>query len=485
MNVLGIPGVDTVLAQPAVQALLDELPREVVVACVRQCVAALRAERQGRGGEEPVPTASETAALLAEEVAARLRSGQRPSLRRVINATGVIVHTNLGRSPLAEEACQALSEVAASYCNLETDLATAERTKRELPVASLLAQLTGAEAATVVNNNAAAVLLTLTALAKGRAVLCSRGELVEIGGSFRMPDVVACSGARMVEVGTTNHTRLGDYQAALDEHTAAVLKTHRSNFRLVGFTSEVPVAPLAELAHEAGVPLIHDAGSGLLLPMGEPAFPHEPVVRQAVADGADVVTFSTDKLLGGPQGGAIVGRQHLLERIDRHPLKRAVRVGKLTLAALEAALHAHLRPDGVPATVTMRLIRRPVAELEAEARRLADAIRQAAPRWSLSIEPDECSIGGGSLPGETVPTVVLWLHAPGMSADELGAALRAGEPAVLGRYRAGRFGLDLRTLLPGDADDVARCVEQLAAGGGNGRPPAPADPPSPSAGPSA
>jgi L-seryl-tRNA(Ser) seleniumtransferase len=267
----------------------------------------------------------------------------------------------------------------------------------------------------------------------------------------------------MIEVGTTNQTRLADYAAALTDDTAAIMKTHASNYRIVGFAADVELKPLAELARRSGALLIFDAGSGLILPADGPPFTCEPVVRQAVADGADIVTFSTDKLLGGPQGGAIVGRRDLVERISRHPLKRAVRVGKLTLAALEAALRAHLRPDGVPDTVAMRLIHRPVAELEKEARALADAIRGVAPAWETTAEADESSIGGGSLPGETVPTVVLWLHVDGLDANALAQAFREHEPPIFGRFRQSRFGLDLRTLLPGDADDIVACAQRVAS----------------------
>ena len=461
MNVLGIPSVESVLAQPAVRALLSGLRREVVVECVRECVAALRAERT-KAGPDPAPPEADAAALVAERVAQRLEPRQPQSLRRVVNATGVIIHTNLGRSPLAPTIVEAMSRVATGYCNLEVDVATGERSKREAHVAALLARITGAEAATVVNNNAAAVVLSLAALAAGQRVICSRGELVEIGGSFRLPEIIACSGAQLVEVGTTNHARVGDYQAALTADTAAILKIHPSNFRIIGFTSEAPLRELAELAHRSSALQIYDAGSGLLLPSGEPVFANEPVVRQAIADGADIVTFSTDKLLGGPQGGAIVGRRDLVQRISRHPLKRTVRVGKLTLAGLEGALRAHLVPEGPPDTVTMRLIHRPVAELEREARKLARAIGRVAPEWTRSIEHDESSIGGGSLPGETQPTVVVWLDAPDMAADALDRAFRLNEPPIFGRFRKGRFGLDLRTLLPADAGDIVACVAALA-----------------------
>ncbi|HUT33902.1 MAG TPA: L-seryl-tRNA(Sec) selenium transferase [Planctomycetota bacterium] len=462
MNLLGIPSVESVLAQPAVRALLDGLRREVVVQCVRECVAALRDER-GKAGAE-APPEGDAAALVAARVVERLQPPTRFALRRVINATGVIIHTNLGRSPLGPGGIfHALAEATSGYCNLEVDVATGERSHREAHVAGLLTRLVGAEAATVVNNNAAAVVLTLTALAAGQRVVCSRGELVEIGGSFRLPEIIACSGAQLVEVGTTNHARVRDYEAALTPDTAAILKIHPSNFRILGFTSEAPLKELAELARRSGTLLVFDAGSGLLLPNDEPVFANEPVVRQAVADGADIVTFSTDKLLGGPQGGGIVGRRDLLQRISRHPLKRAVRAGKMTLAALEAALRAHLQPQGPPDTVTMRLIHRPVADLAREARRLARAIARVAPEWTRSIEPDESSIGGGSLPGETQPTAVLWLEAPGIAADALDRAFRAHEPPIFGRFRKGRFGLDLRTLLPGDRDDIVACISRLAS----------------------
>jgi len=459
MNVHGIPGVDTVLEQAPVRRLLEQVDRDVVVACIRECIASVREARQAAGGSAASP--SETAGQVAAMVAERLTPQERRSLRRVINATGVIIHTNLGRSPLPRDAVEAVAEVAAAYCNVEMDLADGQRSKRELHVAGLLARLTGAEAATVVNNNAAAVLLALTALAAGQRVICSRGELVEIGGSFRMPDVIACSGATMVEVGTTNHTHLSDYEAAISDDTAVILKNHRSNFRIVGFTSEVAVADLAALAHRERATVIFDAGSGLLAPIGHPAFGHEPAIRKAVADGADIVTFSTDKLLGGPQGGAVVGRRTLIERINRHPLKRALRVGKLTLAGLEATLLAHLRQHAGE-TVTEHLIRRPVSELQEEAAALANAIEKTASGWVAVLEPDESSIGGGSLPGETVPTAVVWIEAPGLAPDELGAALRAADPPILGRYRRGRFGLDIRTLLPGDAEDILAAIARLA-----------------------
>lgn len=461
MNVLGIPSVEAVLEQPAVRTLLGSLRREVVVECVRECVAALRAERLG--GRAAAPEGGDVAALVAARVAERLKPSQPSSLRRVVNATGVIIHTNLGRAPLSETVAAAIAKTARGYCNLEVDVESGERSNREAHVAGLLARLSGAEAATVANNNAAATLLALTALAAGRRVLCSRGELVEIGGSFRLPEVIACSGAQMVEVGTTNHTRLGDYEAALAAGpAAAVLKVHRSNFRIVGFTSEPPLKDLAALAHRAGALLIFDAGSGLLLPNPHPVFAGEPVVRQVVAEGADLVTFSTDKLLGGPQGGAIVGREPLIRSISRHPLKRALRVGKLTLAGIEATLAAYLEAAEWPGTVVMHLIQRPVEELEADARALAEAIGEAAPGWTAHVEADESSVGGGSLPGETLPTAVVWLEAPGLAAGELDQAFRLNEPPIFGRFRKGRFGLDLRTLLPGDAADIVACARRLS-----------------------
>jgi len=458
MNEFGIPGVDTVLEQPPIQALLADVPRDVLVACIRECVDAVRHARQAEG--TGVATPADTAALVAQTVADRFAASARPSLRRVINATGVIIHTNLGRAPLPPAIADAIAEIGRSYCNLELDLADGERSKRDLHVSGLLARLAGAEDATLVNNNAGALVLALAALAAGQHVVCSRGELVEIGGSFRLPDVIACSGATMTDVGTTNHTRIADYETALTDDTAAILKTHPSNFRLVGFTSHVDVAPLAQLARRAGIPLIYDAGSGLLLPAQGDPFTHEPVIRQAIADGADIVTFSTDKLLGGPQGGAIVGRRALIERINRHPLKRAFRVGKLTLAGVEATLHAHLHTHA-PDTITMALIRRPIDQLKKHAQRLATRIRRAAPDWTVTVESDEASVGGGSLPGETIPTHVIWIEAPQMPADALGAAFRANEPPIMGRYRRGHFGLDSRTLLPPDTDDILAAVHKL------------------------
>ncbi len=381
--------------------------------------------------------------LLAEQ--------RRPTLRPVINATGVIISTNLGRAPLAAAAIETMAAVAAGYSNLEYELRLGERGSRQAPVRNLLCALTGAEDALAVNNNAAAVMLVLAALASGKEVIVSRGELVEIGGGFRIPDVLRQSGARLIEVGTTNRTRLRDFEQALTDETAALLAVHPSNFRIVGFTEAPPLAGLAALAHDHGLPLIHDVGSGCLLATERWGLAHEPTPQESIAAGADVVCFSGDKLLGGPQAGLIAGRAALLEQIARHPLMRAVRSDKLTLAALEA---------------TLRLYRDEVAEREIPVWRMIampqQHIRQRAERWvahlasaelAASAVADFSTIGGGSLPGETLPTTVCAIELPGTAADLAAERLRLGSPPVVARVSRGRLLLDPRTVHP-DADDA-------------------------------
>jgi L-seryl-tRNA(Ser) seleniumtransferase len=387
-------------------------------------------------------------------------------LRPVINATGVIINTNLGRAPLSSAAVEAMAAVARDYSNLEYDLESGGRGSRQAHVRALLKELAGAEDALVVNNNAAALLVVLSALAAGREVIVSRGELVEIGGGFRVPDVMRQGGAKLVEVGTTNRTRLRDYEDAITPETAALLTVHPSNFRIVGFTESPDVAALAALAHARGLPLVHDLGSGALLPTEIWGLAHEPMVRESVASGVDIVCFSGDKLLGGPQAGIIAGRAALLERVARHPLMRAVRCDKLTLAALEVTLRQHR--DGL-------------AEREIPVWRCIsltlESIRERAARWAGTIcgwgvrahvEAGEATVGGGSLPGETLPTVLCTLDGSYLAVDSAGgvapppapfdvaalaARLRTGTPPVVARVSRGQLLLDPRTVLPGqDAD---------------------------------
>jgi L-seryl-tRNA(Ser) seleniumtransferase len=377
---------------------------------------------------------------LSARVRDELRAVRRPSLRRVLNATGVLVHTNLGRAPLAEEALERVREVARGYSNLEYDLCMGSRGSRQDHVAAILRRLTGAEAALVVNNNAAAVLLALAALAEGREVVVSRGELIEIGDGFRIPDVLARSGARLVEVGTTNRTRAADYDRAVGPETAALLRVHQSNFRVVGFTEQPRVEELAAIARRHDLPLIDDLGSGVLTGLAD-----EPSARDVLAAGADLVCFSGDKLLGGPQAGIVVGRADLVERLRRHPLQRALRADKLTLAALEGTLLLSLdAPERIP---VVRMLAEPAETVRARAERLASLV-------GGDVEETVGRVGGGALPLAELPSFACAVE------EELAAPLRSADPPVVGIVRDGRLLLDCRTLREDELDDVAAAVAQ-------------------------
>jgi L-seryl-tRNA(Ser) seleniumtransferase len=411
---------------------VDELARAVddplAVDAARAVLARAREEIQA--GTEP----GDLAVRLQDELAA----ARAPSLRRVLNATGVVVHTNLGRAPLAPEALARVDEAARGYSNLELDLDGGERGSRQDHLAALVRRLTGADASLVVNNNAAAVLLALAALAEGREVVVSRGELVEIGDGFRIPDVLARSGARLVEVGTTNRTRAADYERAIGPDTALVLRVHQSNFRLVGFTELPPLDEVAAVAHAHGLPLVDDLGSGAL---GD--IPGEPSARESLAAGADLVCFSGDKLLGGPQAGIVAGRSDLVEKLRRHPLQRAVRVDKLTLAALEGTLQLHLdAPARIP---VLRMLGEDAAAVRARADRLAELT-------GGTVEETVARVGGGALPLAELPSFACALD------ESLAAPLRAGEPPVVGIVRDGRLLLDCRTLADDELDEVAAAV---------------------------
>ncbi len=411
---------------------VDELARSVqdplAVDAARSVLA--RAREQIKAGADP----GDLALRLHEELAA----ARAPSLRRVINATGVIAHTNLGRAPLARAALHRVQEAARGYSNLEYDLAGGARGSRQAHVAGLLGRLTGAEAALVVNNNAAAVMLALAALAEGREVLVSRGELIEIGDGFRIPDVLARSGARLREVGTTNRTRAADYEAAIGPDTAVALRVHQSNFRVVGFTEQPPLEELARVAHAHGLPLVDDLGSGALVDLGD-----EPTARASLAAGADLVCFSGDKLLGGPQAGIVVGRGDLVEQLRRHPLQRALRADKLTLAALEGTLSLVLdAPDEIP---VLRMLREPPDIVRARAQRLAELV-------GGEVEETVARAGGGALPLTELPSFACAVE------EELAAPLRAGDPPVVGILRDGRLLLDCRALTDDEAEEVVAAV---------------------------
>jgi L-seryl-tRNA(Ser) seleniumtransferase len=421
-----LPSVDDLLRD---ERLASE-PHDLVVAAARTVLERARVEIGA--DRDPGP--------IVDAVVAELGRARGPSLRRVLNATGVLVHTNLGRAPLADAAIARVVEVGSGYSNLEYDLERGERGSRQDHLAGLLARLTGAEAALVVNNNAAALLLALAALAEGREVVVSRGELIEIGDGFRIPDVLARSGARLVEVGTTNRTRAADYEAAIGHETALVLRVHQSNFRVVGFSERPQLADLADVAGRHELPLVDDLGSGSLARIGD-----EPTPAESLRAGADLVCFSGDKLLGGPQAGVVVGRARLVERLRRHPLQRALRADKLTLAALEGTLALALDSRERAAVPVLRMLHEPVETVRARAGRLAELV-------GGEVEDTVARVGGGALPLAELPSAGCAVE------EELADALRAGEPPVIALVRDGRTLLDCRTLTDAEIEEVAAAV---------------------------
>ena len=439
-----LPAVDAVLADPAVSGLLAAHPRSVVVRAVREALDAAR----GSGGTPP----AEGWAAAVERRAARLTV---ESIEPVINATGVVLHTNLGRAPLADVAVAALERAARGYTALEYDLGRGARGSRYAHCRDLLIELTGAEDAVVVNNAAAGLVLALTALARGGEAIVSRGELIEIGGAFRIPDILGRSGATLVEVGTTNRTHRADYTGAIGSQSRLLLKVHRSNFQLVGFTTEVTAAELATLARERGMASLYDLGSGLLLDLAPWGLTGEPLLRDAVASGVDLVVCSGDKLLGGPQAGIIVGRSGAVEACRRDPLARALRPDKLTLAALEATLGVYRDPQAARRAIpVLRMLTESPEDLRARAAELAAAL----PRGAADVVPGASEAGGGSFPGTSLPTSLVRLSAGRLGADALAERLRAGRPPLIARIEDGHVVVDVRTLLPGQVAAAAGVI---------------------------
>jgi L-seryl-tRNA(Ser) seleniumtransferase len=466
-NLRSLPAVETLLRNAALARVLSELPRPLVVDAVRAELAEQRTRLRRAGG----PTADPDA--IAARAAERARGEHRPGLRRVLNATGVVLHTNLGRSPLSAAARAAVEAVARGYSNLEFDLQSGRRGERGVGVERWLKRLTGAEAALVVNNGAAAVLLAISALASGRRVVVSRGELVEIGGSFRIPEILEKSGAVLLEVGTTNRTHLRDYEQALARHkgeVGAILRVHRSNFHIAGFTAEPPLEELAALARRARVPLIEDLGSGALTDLAILGLEREPTVRERLTAGCDVVTFSGDKLLGATQAGLVLGRRSVIARVRRDPLARALRVDKLTLAALEATLPAYADAERAAREIpALAMLGEGDPALERRARRLAAEVAVRVPAVQVTVERGAGEVGGGALPQQRLPSWVVALEGGGRSVDELDRQARAADPPVIGYIRAGKFRMDVRTL--GD-DEIVEAADALAAAlGGNPAPP--------------
>lgn len=429
-----LPSVNALLETSGVKWLLEQHPRRVVLDAVRSAVDAARTAGIAQPTEEQ----------WVETIASAVREASRPSLRRVINATGVVLHTNLGRAPLADAAIRAIGHVAEGYSNLEYDIETGQRGSRYSHCVGLLQQLTGAEDALVVNNCAAALVLTLNALAQKKEVLVSRGELVEIGGSFRIPDIMARSGAKLVEVGTTNRTHDDDYRRAITPKTAAIVKVHRSNFTIEGFTADVSVDHLAFIAAEHGLPVIHDLGSGLLLPLDEYGLSGEPTAAAALASGATLVLMSGDKLLGGPQAGIILGSTAVVARLRKNPFARAMRVDKLTLSALEATLRLYLEPERALKEVpVLAMLTERVEQIESRARSVVSSLHSS--NIDAEMAPSTASVGGGAFPTADIASRAVVLKTDAEGTEE---RLRRGEPAVIGRIADGKLLLDLRSVLP-------------------------------------
>jgi L-seryl-tRNA(Ser) seleniumtransferase len=450
-----IPKVDVILAHPGAQPLIAESGREFFAACLAEVFDSLRG-RLRAGGDAPVDPVS-----ILSAVRERLAERSAPRLCRAINATGVILHTGLGRAVLPQAALEAIASEQKGYSILEVDRASGERSIRETHVAGLVGEITGAEAATVVNNNAGATLLALASLAKDHEVITSRGQLVEIGGSFRIPDVMKESGAQLVEVGTTNKTYIGDYEAAVTERTRLLLRVHTSNYRIVGFTHSASLEELVALGKQRGIPVMDDLGSGAFVDLSPFGVTDEPTVQSSVKAGADVITFSGDKLLGGPQAGLIVGRRDAVSRIRKNPLFRALRVDKLTLTALEATLKLYLdRGRLFRELPTLRMISMTLDECERRALSLAAKLKGLS-GLTVEVRDDSSEFGGGSVPTQQIPTKVVAVRHASLSLEALSTKLRLGRPCIFARVQHERVLFDVRTLQDGEEDEIAASLGRL------------------------
>lgn len=448
-----LPSVSRLLEHPSLVELRDRHAHDRIVTAIRaeleQCRVCLK------------PQATIDVDQIAAAILRRIEYDARPGYQSVLNATGIVLHTNLGRAPLAESAAQAAYRAAKGYLSLEMDLATGERSSRQQPIRTAITRLTGAESATVVNNCAAATVLVLRALAAGREVIVSRGQLIEIGGSFRIPEIMAASGARLREVGTTNITRLRDYEHAIGPDTAALMRVHCSNFRIRGFTQSVGIAELVALGRARGLPVIDDIGSGAAIDLKKFGFDSEPTLQDSIAAGADLVLASGDKLLGGPQAGIILGRQSWIDAIERDPLMRAFRCDKMTLASLEATLELYREPLSATKNIpVLRMMTSPLADLRARAERFAASLQM--PGLRVSVQDATAYVGGGSLPDQALPTVVVALESEHWSDALFSQRLRLGAPAVLARVQDGQILLDLRTI-PEEAESLLAAAVHRAS----------------------
>jgi len=457
-----IPSLTELLKTATVTDWLKHHPLPLVTDALRRAVAELRQqilEDQSAGAALPTATAE---ALLAR-AATLIEAAAAPRLRAAINATGIILHTGLGRAVFPPGVVDSLASDLKGFTTLAIDRASGERAERDELIEPLLMELTGAEAATVVNNNAAATMLALAALASQKEVIVSRGQLIEIGGSFRLPEVMAQSGARLVEVGATNRTHLKDYQNAITEHTAAILRVHPSNYRIVGFTHEVPLSDLAQLAHSRGLVLMDDLGAGALVDLRLFGLPHEPTVRESLEAGADLVFFSGDKLIGAGQCGVVVGRKPLIDRLRKHPLMRAFRVDKTCLMVLERTLHLFRDPRRLARDhPTYRMLAAPVEALRARAQALVTALAAAAPKVKAAIVDSVAYLGSGSLPAEAISSVVVALSVPGLSAADLARRLRMDRACIFGRIEDDLVRLDMRTITDEEATTIAAALARVA-----------------------
>jgi len=457
-----IPSVDAVLNTEECRGLAREFGREATLTACRSVLEDLRAELLK---DSPLPLEKDDLSLdkVAAKVAFFLEAKFRAGLRKAINATGILMHSGLGRAVLSDEAGRALAEVAGGYSTLALEIETGKRGSRDSHVASLLCELTGAESATIVNNNAAATVLILNTIAKGKEVIVSRGQLVEIGGSFRMPDVMTTSGAILREVGTTNKTHLRDYEEAINESTGAILRVHHSNYRIVGFAEEPEIEPLAELGRKRGIPVIDDLGSGALVDLNAYGLESEPLVRRSIRAGVACACFSGDKLIGGPQSGIIVGGAEYIQRMRKNPLIRAFRCGKLTLAAMEATLKLFLSPEKLEVRHPLyRMLSLKTDELEKRARRVADRLRKSLPTGiEVSVVDGESLVGSGSVPVETIPTKLLAIQSASVSPDDLARKLRHQIPAVFTRLHDDAVLFDFRTIRPEEDKDIIEALGRL------------------------
>ncbi|MFO0866015.1 MAG: L-seryl-tRNA(Sec) selenium transferase [Gemmataceae bacterium] len=448
-----LPSVNDVVQSPALAQLLETFGQEAVTHAARTAIASWR--KRLAGGETAVTDAESLAHLAADALSHDLR----PRMRRVINATGIVLHTNLGRAPMAESAAKAAYDAARGYLNLELDLDTGKRSSRQSPIREWVCRVTGAEAATAVNNNAAATVIALRTLCQGKEVIVSRGQLIEIGGSFRIPEIMAVSGAKLVEVGTTNITRLADYERAITENTAAIMLIHTSNYRISGFAKSVSISDLVCLGKQRGLKVIDDVGSGALVDFRRFGFEGEPLAKDSIAAGADLVLFSGDKLLGGPQAGILAGRKEWIQAIEKDPLMRAFRLDKMTLAALEATLRLYLRDEVALADVpALRMLGTPLSALQQRAEELASRLCEIPGLAAVETKQDVAFVGGGSLPDQSMPTWVVAVQPTAISDDEFARHLRAGTPAVMGRLSEGHVLFDVRTVFPEQMDELVAAI---------------------------